>query len=34
MRHTRRGMWKGDILVTDIEDTEQMDASENPCYEA
>ena len=28
MRHTREGNWKGDILVADIEESEQMDTSE------
>ena len=28
VRCTRRGIWKGDILVADIEELEQMDASE------
>ena len=28
MRYTRRGIWKGDFLVADIEEFEIMDASE------
>ena len=28
MHYTREGVWKGDILVADIEDLEEMDASE------
>ena len=28
MRYTRRGIWKGDILVADIEEMKEMDASE------
>ena len=28
MRCTREGIWKGDILVADIEELEKMDASE------
>ena len=25
------GVWKGDIMVADIEELDKMDASENPC---
>ena len=26
-------VWKGDIMIADIEELEEMDASENPCWE-
>ena len=28
MLYTREGIWKGDIVVADIEESEEMDASE------
>ena len=31
MNCTREGVWKGDIMVADIEDLEQMDASDMSC---